>query len=35
MIYEMRIYEAIPGKLPALNERFANITMGYFEKYNI
>ena len=23
MIYEMRIYEAIPGKLPALNERFA------------
>lgn len=35
MIYEMRIYEAIPGKLPALNERFANITMGYFEKYDI
>jgi len=35
MIYELRIYEAIPGKLPALNERFAKITMGYFEKYGL
>jgi hypothetical protein len=35
MIYELRIYDAIPGKLPALNERFAKITMGYFEKYGL
>jgi hypothetical protein len=35
MIYEIRIYDAAPGKLPALNERFANITMGYFEKHGI
>ena len=35
MIYELRIYEAIPGKLPALNERFAKITMGYFKKYGL
>jgi len=35
MIYELRVYEAIPGKLPALNERFAKITLGYFEKYGL
>ena len=35
MIYELRIYDAVPGKLPALNERFAKITMGYFEKYGL
>jgi hypothetical protein len=35
MIYELRVYEAIPGKLPALNERFAKITMGYFKKYGL
>ncbi|MBI2171936.1 MAG: NIPSNAP family protein [Chloroflexi bacterium] len=35
MIYELRIYEVVPGKLPALNDRFANITLGYFRKYGI
>src|SRR6266545_7940936 len=35
MIYELRIYDAMPGKLPALNDRFANITLSYFEKYGI
>ena len=35
MIYELRIYDAMPGKLPALNDRFANITLGYFEKYGL
>jgi hypothetical protein len=35
MIYELRVYDVIPGKLPALNERFAKITMGYFEKYGL
>ena len=35
MIYEMRTYEAMPGKIQALNHRFANITMGYFEKHGL
>ncbi len=35
MIYELRVYDAVPGKLPALNERFAKITIGYFEKYGL
>jgi len=35
MIYEVRIYDAMPGKMSALNDRFANITLGYFKKYGI
>ena len=35
MIYELRIYETIPGRLPALNDRFANHTLGFFQKHNI
>ncbi len=35
MIHEIRIYDAAPGKLPALNDRFAKITLGYFEKHSI
>jgi hypothetical protein len=35
MIYELRTYDAHPGKLPALNARFANITLGFFEKYGL
>ena len=35
MIYELRIYDTVPGKLPALNDRFANVTLGYFKKYGI
>lgn len=35
MLYELRIYDAVAGKMPALNERFAKITLGYFEKYNM
>ena len=35
MLYESRIYHAVPGKLPAINDRFANHTMGYFKKYDI
>ncbi len=34
-VQEMRIYEAVPGKLPALNERFANITDPLLKKYGI
>jgi hypothetical protein len=33
MIYELRNYEVIPGKMPILNERFAKVTMPLFEKY--
>ncbi len=35
MIYESRIYKAAPGKLPAINARFANHTIGFFEEFNI
>ncbi|MCI0824980.1 MAG: NIPSNAP family protein [Chloroflexi bacterium] len=31
----MRVYNAMPGKLPALNDRFANHTTGLFEKHGI
>ena len=31
MIHELRIYEAIPGKLPELNKRFDTITLAYFK----
>lgn len=35
MIYELRIYDVIPGKLQALNDRFANTTVRIFEKHGI
>jgi hypothetical protein len=35
MIYELRIYDVVPGKLPALHERFAKITDGFFQKHGI
>lgn len=35
MIYELRIYDVVPGKLQALNDRFANTTVGIFEKHGI
>ena len=35
MLYESRIYITVPGKLPALNDRFAKHTMGFFKKYGI
>ena len=35
MIYELRIYEVAPGRMPALNERFANHTLKFFEKHGI
>lgn len=35
MIYELRTYTAMPGRLPDLNRRFADITLGYFEKHGI
>ena len=35
VIYELRTYEAMPGKMQALNQRFANITVQYFEKHGL
>ncbi len=35
MVYEMRIYECVPGRLPALNDRFSKHTLGFFKKHGI
>ena len=35
MIYELRIYKCVPGRLPALQNRFANITLKLWEKHGI
>jgi hypothetical protein len=35
MIYELRTYHCAPGRLPALNDRFENITLKFWEKYGI
>ena len=35
MIYELRVYKCIPGRLPALMNRFANITLKLWEKHGI
>ena len=35
MLYELRIYECLPGRLPNLHARFANHTMKLFEKHGI
>ena len=35
MIYELRIYEAVPGRIGALHERFRNVTLRIFERHGI
>jgi NIPSNAP len=35
MIYESRVYTALPGRMPALLARFENVTLGFWEKYGI
>ncbi len=35
MIYELRTYTAIPGRMPELHKRFAEITLGFFQKHGI
>ena len=35
MIYELRIYQAMPGRLPALVSRFQNRTLALWEKHGI
>ena len=34
-IYELRIYTTLPGRLPALNKRFAEHTLKLFEKHGM
>jgi len=35
MIYEMRVYRCLPGRLPALLQRFETVTVKMFEKHGI
>ena len=35
MVYELRIYHVMPGRLPDLHHRFANVTMKLWEKHGI
>jgi hypothetical protein len=35
MIYEMRTYHCIPGRLPALLKRFETKTLGIWQKHGI
>jgi hypothetical protein len=35
MIYELRVYECVPGRLPALLKRFDTITLKLWEKHGI
>lgn len=35
MIYELRVYHCIPGRLPALLKRFETATIALFEKHGI
>jgi hypothetical protein len=35
MIYELRVYRSMPGKLPAVLSRFQNHTLGVWEKHGI
>ena len=35
MLYEMRIYHCLPGRLPALNKRFEEKTLKMWKKHGI
>jgi hypothetical protein len=35
MIYEMRVYRVLPGRMPNLLARFQNQTLSFFEKHGI
>lgn len=35
MIYELRIYETVPGRLPDLHKRFETITLKIWERLGI
>jgi len=35
LIYELRIYRTLPGRMPALLNRFQNATLALWEKHGI
>ena len=35
MIYELRVYHCVPGRLPALLKRFDTITLKLWDKHSI
>lgn len=35
MLHELRIYHCLPGRLPALNKRFENVTLKLWQKHGI
>ncbi len=35
MIYELRTYQVVPGKMQELNDRFANIVVPLFQKHGM
>lgn len=35
MIYELRIYHCVPGRLQAVHERFQNVTLALFARHGI
>lgn len=35
VLYEWRAYDVTPGKMGALNNRFQNITLRFFDKHGI
>ena len=35
MIYELRRYEVVPGRMPAMHARFRNHTLGFFQKHGM
>lgn len=35
MLHELRIYHCLPGRLPALNDRFRKTTLKLWEKHGI
>ena len=35
MIHELRVYHCVPGRLPALLNRFETITLGIWDRFGI
>jgi hypothetical protein len=35
MIHELRVYRCLPGRMPALLQRFQSATLGIWEKHGI
>ena len=35
MIYEMRVYRCLPGRMPALLKRFEDVTLGIWKRHGI